>query len=153
MRETLFNWLQPILSGARVLDLFAGSGALGLEAVSRGADQAYLIERNPALVESLRNSVRRLDQHNRIEVITADTLHWLDLPTHGRFDLIFLDPPFAEQLWTTVLAKLPAWCSDHAWLYLESPVDAVIAPGPAWQLHRQIRSQQTNHVLYRRSMP
>src|SRR5690606_25222812 len=82
-RETLFNWLQPVLPGARVLDLFAGSGALGIEALSRGAAQALLVERDPALATALEDSLRRLDAGPAARVVRADALAFLRLPVHG----------------------------------------------------------------------
>src|SRR3546814_3626920 len=77
VRETLFNWLQGSLPGARVLDLFAGTGALGLEAVSRGAREALLVERDPRLAGSLRDTIARLKGEDRVEVACADALAWL----------------------------------------------------------------------------
>ena len=118
VRETLFNWLMPMLPGVRVLDLFAGSGALGLEAVSRGASGALLVERDPALAQSLRQACERLQAEAAVQVILADALQCLRMPVHGRFDLVFLDPPFDAGLWREALALLPPWLADDAWLYL-----------------------------------
>jgi 16S rRNA (guanine966-N2)-methyltransferase len=152
VRETLFNWLMPVLPGARVLDLFAGSGALGLEAVSRGAGGALLVERDPALAQSLRQACERL-QAEAVQVIRADALQWLRFPVHGRFDLVFLDPPFDAGLWREALALLPPWLAEDAWLYLESPAAAAETPGPGWSLHREGRTRETRHALYRRAIP
>ena len=152
VRETLFNWLAPMLPGARVLDLFAGSGALGLEAVSRGAGEALLVERDPVLAQSLRQACERL-QAEAIQVLQADALQWLRVPVQGRFDLVFLDPPFDLGLWREALALLPPWLADDAWLYLESPVVADVAPGRGWTLHREGRTRETRHALYRRAIP
>ena len=152
VRETLFNWLMPMLPGARVLDLFAGSGALGLEAVSRGASGALLVERDPALAQSLRQACERL-QAEAVQVIQADALQWLRVPVHGRFDLVFLDPPFDAGLWREALALLPPWLADDAWLYLESPAAAGVTPGTDWSLHREGRTREARHALYRRAIP
>ena len=103
VRETLFNWLQPMLPGARVLDLFAGTGALGLEALSRGAREAVLVERDPQLAEGLRQLVARLPGGDRAQVVCADALAWLRTAPGG-FDLAFVDPPFAGDLWAPALA-------------------------------------------------
>jgi len=151
-RETLFNWLQPMLPGARVLDLFAGSGALGLEAVSRGAAQAWLVERDPQLVASLRSSCERLHAGNAVQVVQADALAWLRAPLHGRFDLVFVDPPFADDLWPRVLPWLPPWLARDAWLYLESPPDTAQDARAGWVLHRESRTRDSRHALYRRSV-
>jgi len=148
-RETVFNWLQPVLPGARVLDVFAGSGALGLEAVSRGAREAVLVERDPASARSLRETVARLPGADGVMVVQADALRWLAAPLHGCFDLVFLDPPFAGDLWRPALAALPPWLADQAWLYLETPLYAAIEPGPDWHLHRDGHSRQTRYALYR----
>ena len=152
VRETLFNWLEPMLPGARVLDLFAGSGALGLEAISRGAGEAFLVERDPALMQSLRQACERL-QAEAVQVILADALQWLRLPVHGRFDLVFLDPPFDSGLWREALALLPPWVADDAWLYLESPAAAGVTPGAGWFLHREGSTRESRHALYRRAIP
>ncbi|MFS8063432.1 MAG: 16S rRNA (guanine(966)-N(2))-methyltransferase RsmD [Luteimonas sp.] len=152
-RETLFNWLMPMLPGARVLDLFAGSGVLGLEAVSRGAGAALLVERDPALAQSLRQAGERLQAAQAVQVIQADALQWLRVPVHGRFDLVFLDPPFGAGLWGEALALLPPWLADDAWLYLESPAVADVTPGPGWSMHREGRTRETRHALYRRAIP
>lgn len=153
-RETLFNWLQPVLPGARVLDLFAGSGALGLEAVSRGACEALLVEHDPVLAESLRASVRRLHSEETVQVIRADASTWLAAPLHGRFDIVFVDPPFAGDLWQPVYAALPPWLAGDAWLYVESPAEAAptanAEPGAGWRLHRESATRHARHRLYRR---
>ena len=150
VRETLFNWLQPKLHGARVLDPFAGSGALGLEALSRGAREAWLVERDPRLAGMLRDTVTRLKADNRAHVAQADALAWLRVPLHGRFDIAFLDPPFAAGLWPEVLAVLPAWLAGDAWLYVEAPVDAAPALPPGWAMHREGRTREVRYALYRR---
>jgi 16S rRNA (guanine966-N2)-methyltransferase len=150
-RETLFNWLQPVLPQARVLDLFAGSGALGLEALSRGAREALLVERDPQLAESLRATIARLHAGNEATVTRADATTLLGAPLQGRFDIVFVDPPFDDGLWDAVLAALPPWLSGDAWLYLESPSAGSIEPGPGWCLHREGRSRDARHALYRRA--
>src|SRR5690606_40251179 len=124
VRETLFNWLQGRLAGANALDLFAGSGALGLEAVSRGASEAVLVERDPRLAGSLRGTVARLGAGDRVEVACADALAWLRASPRRAFDVVFLDPPFAAGLWEAVLAALEPWLAPDAWLYVESTADA-----------------------------
>lgn len=151
VRETLFNWLQPNLPGARVLDLFAGSGALGLEAVSRGAREAWLVERDPALAETLRGNIERLKAGARVHLVQADAQAWLRAPLQGRFDVVFLDPPFDAGLWTQVLERLVPWLADDAWLYLEGPAAAAPDPGPGWQLHRHGQTREVRYALYRRA--
>jgi 16S rRNA (guanine966-N2)-methyltransferase len=151
VRETLFNWLQPMLAGARVLDLFAGSGALGLEAVSRGAREALLVERDPGVAEALRATVARLHGDALATVLRADALEFLRAPLHGRFDLVFVDPPFASDARDAALALLPPWLADDAWLYLEAPPGAA-APAPQeWVAHRQGATREVEYALYRRA--
>jgi|SRR5690606_1783569 len=150
-RETLFNWLQPVLPGARVLDLFAGSGALGVEALSRGASEALFIERAPAVAQALEDSLRRLDAGPATRVVRADALAFLRAPLHGRFDVVFLDPPFDAGLWQPALEALGPWLADDAWLYLESPARAPLAPGAGWQPHREMHTRDARHALYRRT--
>jgi 16S rRNA (guanine966-N2)-methyltransferase len=150
VRETLFNWLQPALPGARVLDLFAGSGALGLEAVSRGAASALLVERDPQACEALREAVARLSAGDAVAVLRGDALAVLDAPLHGRFDIVFVDPPFAAGAWPAVLERLPAWLGGDAWLYLESPDGQPPRMPDGWCLHREGATRGTRHALYRR---
>lgn len=151
VRETLFNWLMPKLPGARVLDLFAGSGALGLEAVSRGAASAVLVERDPTLAGNLRQVVARLDAAAQVQVVPADALRWLDGAPSQRADIAFVDPPFADGLWEQVLARLPAHLADDAWLYVEAPVAQPPVPPAGWLPHRQGSTRDVSYALYRRA--
>lgn len=148
VRETLFNWLQPQLPGARVLDLFAGSGALGLEALSRGAAAATLIERDPALAAAIKATATRLGA--AATVVNGDALAWLANPASCRYDIAFVDPPFADGLWDAVLARLPGHLAGNAWLYIESDQAQAPAPGAGWQLHREGSTRQVRYALYRR---
>ncbi|QDI05860.1 16S rRNA (guanine(966)-N(2))-methyltransferase RsmD [Xanthomonas cerealis] len=150
VRETLFNWLLPALPGARVLDLFAGSGALGLEAVSRGAASACLVERDPVLAAGLRASVARLQAQAQIQVVQDDALRWLQAPgTDAPADIAFVDPPFADGLWDAVLQRLPARLAADAWLYLESPAGRAPALPAPWALYREGGSREVRAALYR----
>ncbi|MEO5596360.1 MAG: 16S rRNA (guanine(966)-N(2))-methyltransferase RsmD [Lysobacteraceae bacterium] len=155
VRETLFNWLQPIVHGARCLDLFAGSGALGLEAASRGAASVLLIERERLLVDGLRASVGRLQGAvETVEVLQADALHWLSAPSAptaqaGPFDLAFLDPPFASDHWASVFAQLPSVLAAQAWVYIEAAVDNSPTVPTGWHRHREGRTRDVRYALYR----
>jgi len=152
VRETLFNWLLPALPGARVLDLFAGSGALGLEAVSRGAASACLVERDPALAAGLRASVAKLQAQAQIQVVQDDALRWLQAPAaDAPADIAFVDPPFADGLWEAVLQRLPARLAADAWLYLESPAGQAPAVPAQWALYREGGSREVRAALYRRA--
>jgi 16S rRNA (guanine966-N2)-methyltransferase len=149
VRETLFNWLQPMLPGARVLDLFAGTGALGFEAVSRGATQAVLVEHDALLARALRETAVRLPGGEAITVVHADALAWLHAQPPAAFDLAFVDPPFDANLWGGVLPALAPHLKRDAWLYIESPVEAVPQPPPDWTLHREGRTREVRFALYR----
>ncbi|WP_145477950.1 16S rRNA (guanine(966)-N(2))-methyltransferase RsmD [Stenotrophomonas rhizophila] len=151
VRETLFNWLMPWLGGARVLDLFAGSGALGLEAISRGAAQATLVERDAALARQLRESVAKLGAQGQVEVVQADALHWLAQRPSGLADIVFIDPPFGDGLWDAALAGLGPHLAADAWLYLESPAGQTLRLPPGWLLHREGGTREVGFALYRRA--
>jgi 16S rRNA (guanine966-N2)-methyltransferase len=147
-RETLFNWLQGELAGARVLDLFAGSGALGFEAASRGAAEVWLVERDPAQARSLGESAARLHA-DAVHVACADALRWLAQPPATGFDVAFLDPPFDAGLWQSAAAALQPHLADRAWVYVELAAAASFVPPPGWRLHREGGSREARHLLFR----
>jgi len=109
-RETLFNWLQAYLPGSRCLDLFAGSGALGLEAASRGAARVTLVEQSQRVAQCLRDNIRSLQAETVVEVVCADALAWLRQAAAqkdpDRWDLVFLDPPWDSDLYRPAMALL-----------------------------------------------
>lgn len=150
VRETLFNWLMPVLPGARVLDLFAGSGALGLEALSRGAATATLVERDPLLATALAQVAARLPGGEAATVVQADALAWLPAQPRGSFDIAFLDPPFSAGLWEQALAAVDPLLGASAWLYVESPAGLPVTAPAGWVMHRQGTTREVAHVLYRR---
>lgn len=140
VRETLFNWLAPQIRGARVLDLFAGSGALGLESLSRGAAHATFVDTDPRTVDALRTRCTEWSSASReagspvgnAEFHRADALAFLASPA-GRlssgpsavpFDVVFLDPPFGAGLWGKVATRLETggWLAPEAFIYLETPI-------------------------------
>ncbi|MGA7297405.1 MAG: 16S rRNA (guanine(966)-N(2))-methyltransferase RsmD [Rhodanobacteraceae bacterium] len=150
VRETLFNWLQPVVNGARCLDLFAGSGANGIEAMSRGAAELVLVERESRLARGLRDLVTRLKLEN-VEVQCADALAWLKQP--GRpFDLVFMDPPFAQDLAPQAARRLEdgGWLAPMAMIYMELPADREADVPPNWEVHRQGRAGALGYTLYQR---
>lgn len=147
-RETLFNWLQQQVAGRRVLDLYAGTGALGFEAASRGAAEITLVERDPALAQSLRESAARLKLAN-LGVECADVLHWLGSPVDRQYDLVFVDPPYADGLWARTIDGLDPWLADTAWVHMESALAATYPVPAHWRLHRELASREARHALYR----
>ena len=150
VRETLFNWLMPVLPGARVLDLFAGSGSLGLEALSRGAASVQLVEADAQLASNLKNLGVRLDAANQLGVHAGDALAWLRGAPEGMFDIAFVDPPFDAGLWEPVLALLPARMAGQAWIYVESPSASMPVLPVEWVLHRESHTRDVRYALYRR---
>jgi 16S rRNA (guanine966-N2)-methyltransferase len=149
VRETLFNWLQGELAGIRAIDLFAGTGALGFEAASRGAANVRMLERDPRVAQGLRETAQRL-KADAVQVEAADALAWLARPPTDAFDLAFLDPPFAAGLWTECAQRLDPWLAPQAWVYVESPA-ATPPPLPAgWREHRRGATREVAYALYRR---
>ena len=151
VRETLFNWLAPMLPGARVLDLFAGTGALGLEALSRGAASAVLVEHDREAATLLRDTLARLEGGAAGEVVQADAMAWLHAQPEGAFDLAFIDPPFDANLWGGVLPPLLSRLREGGWLYIEAPATDDAPAPPGWRLHREGRTREVRYALYRRT--
>ncbi len=151
VRETLFNWLTPILPGARCLDLFAGSGALGLEALSRGAGEVVFVEQHAAAVAVLRENLVQLGV-TTAQVNQADALRWLQRsPTP--FDIVWLDPPFGQNWLVPVCAMLEqaGWLTATAWIYLESETTLGPLSLPAhWMPYRQKTAGAVAYRLLRR---
>jgi len=147
VRETLFNWLAPRLPGAHCLDLFAGSGALGIEAASRGAAEVILVERARAVAEALRRQVADIGLTG-VEVRRADALRWLQGPARP-FDIVFLDPPFAHGLLPRVTRALAGgWLAPQARIYLEDDAGRGLPELPrGWRLLRQKRAGQVAYGL------
>ena len=138
MRETLFNWLAPTLAGARCLDLFAGSGLLGLEALSRGAGSVVFVDVDGARIEQIRGALSRLGGAADAECVTAPADAFLARQPEP-FDLIFLDPPFGcGELERSLGALETGWVSHDARVYLEAeaPLDRLLAERPDWRLLR-----------------
>lgn len=152
IRETLFNWLAPELQGARCLDLFAGSGALGLEALSRGAAQSLLLERDSRAAAALRHNLELLST-NAGRVVHTDSLDYLHQGNNDEpFDVVFIDPPFSQQLWQASIEalELGRWLAPDASIYLEAPRDLPIAAPAHWRLHRDKQAGQVSYRLYYR---
>ncbi|MEK8085299.1 16S rRNA (guanine(966)-N(2))-methyltransferase RsmD [Aquabacterium sp. A3] len=148
VRETLFNWLGQDLSGWRVLDAFAGSGALGLEAASRGAGSVVLLEQHPVLAKALRDVVQRL-KAPQVAVHQTDALTWMaQAGARAAFDLVCLDPPFAQQWFDRALALAIDCVPPGGWIYLESPTP-MQAPEPL-TLRRQGQAGQVAFHLFQR---
>lgn len=137
-RETLFNWLQGVIDGAKVLDLFAGTGALGLEALSRGAASAVFVERNRRVADALNATLVQLDCTEKAQVVVDDALRFIKRPAQGPYDLVFLDPPFNSTLLDAILPGLvqSGWLQAEAQIYLESATPPVLPLSWALRRHR-----------------
>jgi 16S rRNA (guanine966-N2)-methyltransferase len=149
VRETIFNWLQPTIADARCLDLFAGSGALGFEALSRGAASALLVDRDPLIVRHLQDTAKKLGAANA-QCVASDALRFLaQAPTP--FDVVFLDPPYASTVLAQVCVRLDeGWLAPAALVYLETPADAGSPEVPSgWSMHRSKRAGQVGYHLLR----
>ncbi|MGE4801145.1 16S rRNA (guanine(966)-N(2))-methyltransferase [Yersinia hibernica] len=149
VRETLFNWLAPMIQGARCLDCFAGSGALGLEALSRYAGEATLLEADRHVAKQLSSNLALLHADNG-QVVNTNSLQWLAQPGQP-FDLVFLDPPFRKGLLTDTINLLEQfnWLTADAWIYVEAEAESTAADVPAsWQLHREKIAGQVAYRLY-----
>jgi 16S rRNA (guanine(966)-N(2))-methyltransferase RsmD len=151
VRETLFNWLGQDLTGWTVLDAFAGTGALGFEAASRGAAAVQMLERDAALVRGLAASKARLGAEG-VAVTQADAIAWLKR-TSAEFDLVLLDPPFDADLFEPALAAAQPRVVAQGWIYLEAPVefDAAALAGRGLERHRHLRAGAVHAHLLRKT--
>ncbi len=129
LRETLFNWLMHETNGAKCLDLFAGSGCLGIEALSRGAKEVLFLEQNPLIAQHLCQFLEDFfkPEHSPLpasKVLAVDTLNFLEQKPTQNFDIVFLDPPFSKNYWLLVLNLLAKrqWVHPKTLVYVELPV-------------------------------
>ncbi|ABM63071.1 16S rRNA (guanine(966)-N(2))-methyltransferase RsmD [Halorhodospira halophila] len=152
VRETLFNWLAPMLPGARCLDLFAGTGALGLEALSRGAAEVVLVERERRVADTLRRNLTTLGA-TQARVECADGVHYLrNRPAGGPFEIVLLDPPYGTGLLADCCHALATggWLAPGAHIYIEDDRNTPTPPLPAgWHVHRQGRAGRCRFQLLR----
>ncbi len=148
VRETLFNWLGQDLDGWRVLDAFAGSGALGFEAGSRGAAAVLLLERDPALVASLNAQAQRLKAAT-LRIERADAMAWMRASAPARFELVLLDPPFDADLAVPAARAAAPLVVPGGFLYVEAA--APLAEPPAgFEVHRAGKAGPVSFQLFRR---
>jgi 16S rRNA (guanine(966)-N(2))-methyltransferase RsmD len=148
VRETLFNWLGQDLTGWRVLDAFAGSGALGFEAASRGAAAVTMLERDAAVVRGLEAVKQRLGAA-AIELVCTDALGWMSRCEPGRFDLVLLDPPFEAGLGARAAELAAPLVGAGGLLYVEGP-QLMVAPPAGFQPWRALRAGAVHAQLLKR---
>jgi 16S rRNA (guanine966-N2)-methyltransferase len=147
VRETVFNWLRDTVVGARCLDLYAGTGALGFEALSRGAAETWFVENDPVLVAALTTQAQTFDVRPRIVRQDAESL--LRGRPPAAFDVIFLDPPYATPV-EPLIALLPAWLASDGLVYVERPLDPGLPEG-AWE--KRSRAGAVEYGLLRLEVP
>lgn len=149
VRETLFNWLGQSLDGLSCLDLFAGSGALGFEAASRGAAKVVLVERSPAAAASLRANLKLLNAQT-LHLWQGDALQFAPA-SPDRFDVIFLDPPYRQGWLDRIAPFLDRLAKPGARVYAEA--EAELVPWPGWTMLRQGNAGQVFYHLLEREEP
>jgi 16S rRNA (guanine966-N2)-methyltransferase len=152
VRETLFNWLMPIIQGASCLDLFAGSGALGFEALSRGAAQVTMLDNQAAAINSLRNNLELLAAQDRATLINSEAQQYLKQPPQA-VDIVFLDPPYHKDLLAPCMEKLQlGWLKPGATIYFEANRDEELPELPAdWTLLKEKNAGQVRYFLAKKS--
>lgn len=148
MRETLFNWLQFDVEGKQVLDLFAGSGALGMEALSRGAKYATFVELSSQCAKQIKNNLNTLDSSSS-EVICQDAISFIKATTN-QYNLVFLDPPFNKGLLSTVIPELDKKVSQDALIYLEYEISLNVEIPSSWQCIKQKQTKEFCAILYKK---
>jgi 16S rRNA (guanine(966)-N(2))-methyltransferase RsmD len=146
VRETLFNWLGQDLGGRDCLDLFAGSGALGFEAASRGARRVVMVERDHLALKALEQNRAGLGAH-QVELVRSDALEFLR-GDRARYDIVFLDPPFRMGRLKSLLVLLPPRLNDGALVYCETGGTETLAP--EWEVWRKARAGQVTYQLLKR---
>ncbi|MEN8108262.1 MAG: 16S rRNA (guanine(966)-N(2))-methyltransferase RsmD [Pseudomonadota bacterium] len=153
VRETLFNWLSPVIAGSRCLDLYAGSGALGLEAASRGAADVVLVESKRTVVDSLNGQVRLLAAE-QVHVLHADASVYLRGQAQP-FDIVFLDPPFRQGQLDGIMEQLEenGWLTGDAWIYIEAERQQRLELPVNWCVHRSKTAGQVAFYLVNRHPP
>lgn len=152
VRETLFNWLASYIGGARVLDAFTGSGALFLEALSRGASSGIALDLNSEAINNLRRNLELLDCDSA-EVLRADALQYLSNTAERGFDIVLLDPPFHQDLLLNACQLLEAnnWLNERVWIYTESEqAPSSLGVPNTWHLHREKHTGQVHYALWQK---
>lgn len=146
VRETVFNWLGQDMSGRLCLDLFAGSGAMGFEAASRGAERVVMVESDRGIARALQSNMQNLEAE-QVEVVTMDALKFVE-SDRCRFDVIFLDPPYRLGLLPDLLSRLGAHLAPEGMVYVEN--DNAVQPDANWQVWRNARAGNIYYQVLRK---
>ncbi|KGQ37218.1 16S rRNA methyltransferase [Gallibacterium anatis] len=151
VRETLFNWLMHDIVGADCLDCFSGSGALGLEALSRQANSVVMLEKSPQVAKQLKQNLQQLKTEQG-EVICTDTLSFLATAEAKGFNIVFIDPPFHQNLLleTLLLLNNHGWLAEEALIYIETEKNLTPTVPENWQLLKEKFTQQVAYRLYQK---
>lgn len=155
VRETLYNWLAPTIAGAHILDVFAGSGALFFEGLSRGAASGLAIELDRHACNSLQQNLQILGCTNA-QVVQHNALSFLERPAEQSFDIALLDPPFHQDflLKSCHLLEQQGWLNADAWIYTESEqAPSMLAVPHSWLLHREKHAGKVYYALWHRILP
>lgn len=151
VRETLFNWLGSSLINTQVLDAYAGTGALGIEALSRGAAFVDFVEVNPALAQNLQAELKRLNVADRAAVHTVEAITALPRLCAARMpQLVFVDPPFTKALHQPTLDVLTSCLSPASLVYFEAPIGQMPKANPAWIVHRHSSAGAIEFCIWRK---
>jgi len=150
VRETLFNWLAPVITDARCLDLFSGSGALSFEALSRGAESATLIDASARVSRQLQKNLNEL-QCSNAKVLTKNAINWLKEANSKEksFDVVFLDPPFNQQLVAPSCELLDSQglVEEGSYIYIETEANLPLQLPKSWTIHREKKAGQVAYYL------
>ena len=152
VRETLFNWLQGELHGARCLELFAGSGILSFEALSRGASHCTIIDQSPKATEQIDANLKKLGaKSDQYHCLRTDGVNWLAVDNTNRFDVIFLDPPFGDDNLSSVIDTCARQLAADGFIYVESPQSISETEIPStMSIYRQKRAGAVHYALLQR---
>ena len=155
VRETLFNWLSAYVPGGRCLDMFSGSGALGFEALSRGAIHVTMIDNSAEVIHQLRQNIQELKSQHA-ELVTGSAVNWLETRTGDleiQYDIVFMDPPFNKDLapLCCLLLEQKNLLADNAMIYVETEKEMTDLQVPDnWELYRDKTAGQVTYRLYQR---
>ncbi|MFQ1016433.1 16S rRNA (guanine(966)-N(2))-methyltransferase RsmD [Gilliamella sp. Occ3-1] len=151
IKETLYNWLMPVIHDSDCLDCFSGSGSLGFEAASRGAQRVTLLEKDKQVAQLLIKN-KQIIASDALDIYHTDTLQWLNRPAVKQFDIVFIDPPFHQSLVEKTVSELENnnWLKPSAYIYIEIEIqhDLTTYIPTNWRLHREKTAGQVHSYLF-----